>query len=295
LFEVVCSVTFPFEEGVLFLAGYVVQKQEVLKVGVAGLGVIGWEVAKALDRGIPGLELHAVAVRDRVKAAKALVELSASPVILDLETLSSEVDVVVECAPSAIFDQIARPAVEKGRILVVMSSAALLSRPDLFRQTEETGARILVPSGGMLGFDAIRAAVEGEIDLIRLITRKPPDSLAGAPYLLEHDIDVSGLRVPKLVFEGSALEAAAAFPANANVAASLSLVCGAPEKVSVEMWADPGITVLSQEVLVESDAAELRMSIKSFPMPDNPRTGSLTPKSAISVLRSLVSGVRIGS
>src|SRR5215472_10400363 len=39
-----------------------------LSVGIGGLGAIGLAVAKALDRGIPGLALKAVSARDRASA-----------------------------------------------------------------------------------------------------------------------------------------------------------------------------------------------------------------------------------
>ena len=48
-------------------------------------------------------------------------------------------------------------------------------------------------------------------------------AVAGAPYLVEHGISVEGLNEPKKVFEGTAREGAAGFPANVNVAAALGM------------------------------------------------------------------------
>src|SRR5215213_4728809 len=47
-------------------------KNEVLRIGVAGLGAVGREVARRLEAGIPGLALAAVSVRDLEKARKHL-------------------------------------------------------------------------------------------------------------------------------------------------------------------------------------------------------------------------------
>mgnify|MGYP006283576821 CR=1 FL=1 len=42
-----------------------------LTVGIAGLGAIGLHLARALDRGVPGLKLAAASARDRDQACNA--------------------------------------------------------------------------------------------------------------------------------------------------------------------------------------------------------------------------------
>lgn len=267
----------------------------VLRVAVGGLGAIGAAVARALDAGIPGLTLCAVSARDTVKAHQRVAEFASPPTIAPLAQLAALADVVVECTPASVYDEVVRPAIEAGRILVTMSSGALLSRPELIERAQQTGARIVVPSGGILGLDAIRAAAEGKILSVTLVTRKPPRSLAGAPYLLERNLSVLGLTEPVRVFSGDAREAVQAFPSNANVAATLSLAGIGPLRTRVEIWADPHIDENVQHVRVLSDSAEFDLRLTSRPLLENPRTGSLTPKSAIAALRSLTSPLRIGS
>ena len=55
-------------------------------------------------------------------------------------------------------------------------------------------------------------------------------------------MSVEGLTAPLKVFEGSAREAIAGFPANVNVAVALSLAGVGPDRTRVEIWADPGVT-----------------------------------------------------
>ena len=98
-----------------------------------------------------------------------------------------------------------------------------------------------MPTGALLGLDAVRAAAEGPIESVTIETRKPPLSLMGAPYLQKHGIDVMDLTQPLLVFEGNALDAAAGFPANVNVAAALALAGIGPVRTQVRIWADPGL------------------------------------------------------
>ena len=45
----------------------------------------------------------------------------------------------------------------------------------------------------------------------KMTTRKPPDGLAGAPHLVKNGISVEGLNEAKLVFSGTARDAAAGF------------------------------------------------------------------------------------
>lgn len=266
-----------------------------LTVAIGSLGAIGTVVARALDQGIPGLKLRAVSGRDLDKAAMAVSGFRGVPAVEPLERLADLADVVVECAPAAAYDMIAQPAIEHGRIFITMSSGALLARPYLFDMAQRTDARIIVPSGGVLGFDGLVAAAEGEIISVKLITRKPPKSYEGAAYLVEKSLSVQDLAEPLQLFAGNARAAAAAFPANANVAASLSLAGIGPERTQVEMWADPALDTLAQEIHVESNSCRFTIRLESYPLTENPRTGSLTPKSLIATLRSLVTPVRIGT
>lgn len=266
-----------------------------LRVGVVGLGVIGGIVTQALYRGIPGLRLAAVSTRDTVAGHARLKAIGVGVPLCSLAELVERCDVVFDGAVAGSLPKIARAALSAGRTLVTMNSGALIANADLFELAARTGARIVVPSGGVVGFDGIRAAAFGEIRELTLISRKPPESLIGAPYVIEQGYHLTGLREPLRIFAGNALEAARAFPANANVAATLSLAGPGPERTRVEMWADPTVDRISQRIHLVSDAAEMDLSIMSNPMPDNPKTGSLTPLSAIAALRGLVAPVRIGN
>ncbi len=266
----------------------------MLKVGIVGLGTIGQIVAKALDAGIEGLSLAGVSVRDPDKAAPFLATLATAVPALTIDELVAAADVIVDTAVAASLESVARPALAAGRTFVTMNSGALLALPDLYDLARETGGRIVVPSGGIVGFDGIRALAAAGFDRVLLVSRKPPESLANAPHVVAQGYDLSTLTEPLLVFSGSAAEAAKGFPANANVAATLSMATLGPERTEMEMWADPAIDCIYQEIHVISPAATLKIEVRSNKMPENPRTGSLTPLSAIAALRALVPGNRFG-
>ncbi len=263
-------------------------------VAIGGLGAIGLPLARALDAGVEGLTLIAVAARDHTKAEANLAHFRSKPRIVALDALA-EADIVVEAAPAAVFDEIARAAIEAGRIFVPASVGALLPRMHLVARAKATGARIIVPTGALLGLDAVRAAAEGAVESITMVTRKPPGGLAGAPYLKQHGIDVSGLTAPLLVFQGNAFDAAMGFPANVNVAAALAVAGIGPMRTRVEIWADPGVTRNTHTIQVEAEAARFSMTIENVPSEDNPRTGKLTALSVLTCLRGLVSTLKVGS
>ena len=266
-----------------------------LQVAIAGFGAIGKVVATHLDRGLDGLTLAAVSARDVARAAQAMANFARPVPVMPLAGLWEHADLVVECAPAAVLRELAEPALAHGRQVMVLSCGALLDNFDLVELARRHGGRIHVPSGALLGLDAVAAAAEGDISSVHMITRKPPGGLAGAPYLVENAIDVSTLSEPKRVFFGTARDAARGFPANVNVAAALALAGIGPDRTTIEIWADPAMTRNTHRIEVEADAARFSLQIENVPSAENPRTGRLTALSVIAALRKLTSPLAVGS
>ena len=271
-------------------------KRRIHTVGIGGLGTVGFEVARRIDAGeIDGLTLGAVSARDHARA-RARVAGFRSPVdVVSAGELAARADIVVECAPAAVFREIAEPVVRAGKILVAISAGALLDHDDLVEAARTTGAQIVVPSGAVMGLDAVRAAAENGIGSVTMITRKPPGGLAGAPYLADHGIDVDGLDAPLKVFEGSAREGARGFPANVNVAAALGLAGIGPERTRIEIWADPGVARNTHEIRLEAETLRFHLRIENVPSRENPRTGRSVAPSVIAALRRFVAPLVVGT
>src|SRR5271169_6237155 len=215
--------------------------REPLKIGLGGLGAVGLDVARRIEAGIPGLALTAVSVRDQDKARRNLPQVGGRIPVVAAEALAETCDLVVECLPPAMFRAVALSVIERGKLFMPLSVGQLLENWDLVPRAKETGARILVPTGALLGLDAVRAAAEGTIHSVTMITRKPPNGLEGAPYLVERGISLANLKEPVKVFDGTARDGARGFPANVNVAAALSLAGIGPDKTHLEIWADPAL------------------------------------------------------
>jgi aspartate dehydrogenase len=267
-----------------------------LRVAVGGFGAIGKVVAQAIDRGIDGLSLAAVSARDTTRAEAAMARFATPAPVLPLDRLWEDADIVVECVPAAHLRDIAEPTLANGRTLVTLSCGALLDNFDLVELARRHGGRILVPTGALLALDAVQAAaLGGGIRSVQMITRKPPGGLDGAPYLVENQIRVSDLTAAKLVFSGSARDAARGFPANVNVAAALALAGIGPDRTAIEIWADPAIDRNIHRIEVEADAASFSMEIRNVPSLENSKTGRMTALSVIALLKKLTAPLAIGT
>jgi aspartate dehydrogenase len=270
------------------------QTSNELRVGIAGLGTVGKALAKAIDGGLPGMVLSAVAVRDPVSAGQWLEELASVPRIVSFEDMPQHCDVVVECAPSHLLPAIAEPMLRAGKVVVPLSIGALLNHMHLIEVARENGGQIHVPTGALLGLDAVTAAAQGTIESVRMITRKPVKGLLGAPYLMSNGIDIEHITEPMRIFVGTPREAAIGFPANLNVAVALSLAGIGPDKTTLEIWADPHLERNTHTIVVDADSASFTMTIENIPS-SNPKTGRITALSVIALLQKMRAPLRVGT
>ena len=96
------------------------------KIGIVGLGAIGLQIAKTIDGGdLPNLDLAAVAARDKKKAQQNLGSFRNVPLITSVEGGCESADVIVECAPAAIFKTIIEKTFETGNTLIPASVGAI--------------------------------------------------------------------------------------------------------------------------------------------------------------------------
>lgn len=271
------------------------------RVGIFGLGTIGRRVAGALIEGIEGLELCGVCSRSADRASTFLANLQpdaarrAEIPVLDAESLARRADVLVDCAPADAFRTIVEATLKHGRTLLTVSGAALMDCEDLTERARGSGARIILATGALLGLDAMRAAAEGTIHSVRMVTRKPPRSLTEAPIVRAQGIDLGRLTEPLCLFRGSALEGARQFPANVNVAAALGLAGIGPSRTQLEIWADPALTRNTHTIHVDADSARFQMTIENIPTEQHPGTGRITALSVIACLRALTAPFKVGT
>jgi aspartate dehydrogenase len=267
----------------------------MLKIGILGVGAIGRTIAMAIDAGQIGAELVAICDQDHDRARTLSHELKSHPPAVTLNEMLERCDVAVEAASQAALTEFVPAALAHGRDFLIMSIGALLGHEDWFEEAERRGVKIYVPSGAIAGLDGIKSASIGRIDHASLTSRKPARALHGTKYVADRGIALDALTEDTVIFQGSAEDAARAFPATSNVAASLRLAVPPSVPVQVRVVAVPGGTQNVHEIQVAGEFGCLSVKVENVPAKTNPKTSQLAAFSAIATLRNLTRSFRIGT
>jgi aspartate dehydrogenase len=239
-------------------------------VGLIGCGAIGTLIAEALEKKIIVCEGLILYDQDEKKAKKLKASLHfPATVVTNLqEMLRLKPKVIVEAASQQAARECAELIAAEGIDLIVMSTGALL---DLDVQSN----KVHVPSGAIGGLDALSSAVLAGIDEVVLTSRKNPKA-----FEMKN-------KEAKLMYEGSAEEAAQLYPREMNVAATLALTVR-PAKVRVQVVSDPAVERNTHEFWVKWRFGEMFLRFANDPHPNNPRTSALAAWSAIKLLQTLL-------
>lgn len=270
-------------------------------IGLLGCGTIGKEIAGAIASGIVDADL--VMLMDlndsNIEAVRDIANDEELPKASGIDDLIDASDLIVEAAGQSAVESFAAGVLESGTDLLMMSVGSLADdelRSDVESAARENAASLYMPSGAIAGLDAIKAAaVKNELNRATLQTRKPPEGLAGAPYIEENDIDLQAIENERVVFEGSAREAVKAFPSNVNVVMSLSLAGIGPDETTAKIIVDPEETRNVHQIQARGDAGVIETTVKNEPSPSNPKTSYLASLSAIERLRDVTTSMSVGT
>jgi aspartate dehydrogenase len=263
-----------------------------MKVGLVGCGNIGADLSNAVFRNTVEAQIVALTDVDADRAESMRRSFQFDAKVCDLDENARLSDFVVECAAPDAVAPVVEAAIRHRRDCLILSVGGLMEHWHLMEEARASGVEIRLPSGALCGLDGIRSGMMAGLNnmpglhTVVLTTRKPPKGLEGAPYLVEKNIDLSGLDKPTVVFEGTAREACKAFPKNVNVAASLSFAGIGPDETRVRVIADPAATVNSHEVFAEGAFGKLRAVTENLPSPRNPKSSYLASLSAVAELKA---------
>ena len=271
----------------------------MLKIGIIGCGFIGGHICRAIDNGVVDVELHALFDSSETKALELVASLKRySPAYMKIEELLCSVDLVIESASQDAVRSIVPQALEAGRDVMILSVGALVDaklRKRLFKLAKQNNCKLYFPSGAVVGIDGINSASVAGISSITLTTRKPPAGLSGAPYIANMGIELEKIKKETVIFEGSASYAVKAFPANVNVAATISLAGIGFERTKVRVVADPALAKNVHEITVEGEFGKFFTRVENLPSPENPKTSYLAALSAVSTLKKILNPVKVGT
>jgi len=268
-----------------------------MKVGIIGCGFIGSMLATECDN---IEEIERVNLFDTMaQMSRSLVSrIEKAQVTDNCQELIQGSDLIIEAASHTAVEQYGPMVLEMGKDLMVMSIGAF-SDDELFRRlkqlTRKHSSHLFLPSGAIAGIDGLKSAQVANLDQVELKTIKPVMSLEGVDYIYQKGINLNELNEPFIVFEGSAREAVKNFPRNVNVAACISLAGVGFDMTRVKIVADPNVTRNHHYLTVSGRFGSFTVKLKNYPSISNPRTSYLAGLSGIATLRSIVSGIWIGT
>jgi aspartate dehydrogenase len=267
-----------------------------VRVGLLGGGVIA---RLLLEHRTGDVEVVAVAGRSERSRGKALAREFGAPFVVGVQALiAARPEIVIEAASHEAVREHAEALLSAGIAVIVLSGGALCDdalRGRLERAAAEHHAPLYVPSGGIGGLDALKAACAAGVDEVSIAVTKPPAAWKGIPYVERLTIDLDRLESPVTLFEGTAREGVPHFPANVNIAAVLSLAGVGFDRTRLKVVADPALRFNTHFITIKGRTGTIDLRFESVPSPDNPKTAMLACYSALAALRQFGSIVRYGT
>ncbi|HEV7803448.1 MAG TPA: aspartate dehydrogenase [Burkholderiales bacterium] len=272
-----------------------------MRVAIIGGGSIARLFLEHIRRGDlgAGVEVVAISGRSAGSRGKALAGEYGVEFVTDFASLSAQrPDVVVEAASHDAVREYARPLLESGVAVIVLSGGVLHDdalRADLESTATRTGALLYVPSGGIAGLDALKAACIAGVDEVKITVMKPPAAWKNIDHVDRMNLDLDRMSKPVTLYEGAARAGVPLFPANVNIAAVLSMAGIGFDRTRLKVVADPDITHNTHLIEIRGRTGNISIKVENVPAPDNPKTAWLACYSALAALKLAKSPIRYGT
>lgn len=271
-----------------------------MRIGLIGGGAIARLFLEQAGRGAMG-EADVVAVmgrNDRSRGKTLAREFGIAFVTERDGLVASRPEVVIEAASHAAVREHVEALLSSGIAVIVLSAGALADdrlRERLERAAAQHCALLYVPSGGIGGLDALKAACAAGADEVNIAVTKPPAAWKNIAYVERLGIDLDRLDAAVTLFEGTAREGVPHFPANVNIAAALSLAGIGFDRTRLTVVADPALEFNTHFIRIRGPTGSIDLRFENLPSPDNPKTAMLACFSALAAFKQFNSAVRYGT
>ena len=265
----------------------------MLEVILIGYGAIGQAICRRLQGNGMVTVSHVVVREQRVAEVQVALK-AAGSTAQAVAAVPQGAKLVLECAGHEALTAHVLGALRAGCECAVMSVGALSERglPERLSEAAQTGdAQVHLLAGAIGGIDALAAARQAGLTEVTYTGRKPPLGWKGSAA--EAVVDLATLTEAKVIFEGTAREAAQTYPKNANVAATVSLAGLGLDATRVRLIADPSVTENIHEIQARGEFGEMQVTMRGKPLLENPKTSALTVLSALRFLHNRASGLTI--
>lgn len=260
----------------------------VLNVCLIGYGAIGQTIVQRLAGHERVKISHVVVRQERVSQVQAKLPQG----IVATKSVPHDAWLVLEAAGHSALVEHVMPSLKSGIDCAVLSVGALsaLGLPEaLAHAAQEGGAQLHLLPGAIGGIDAIAAAKQAGLTKVRYTGRKPPLAWMGTPAEKNFDLQtLTNTARSATIFEATAREAAAHYPKNANVAATISLAGLGLDATQVRLIADGTQPENVHEIEIEGAFGKMKIEMRNQPLPSNPKTSLLTVLSALRFLENRV-------
>lgn len=271
-----------------------------MRVALLGGGTIARLFLEHIRSGDLGdAEVAAVVGRNASARARALADEFRVPFVSTLaELIDARPDVVVEAASHDAVHVYCEPLLARGIAVIVLSGGALADdalRERLERAATQAGALLYVPSGGIAGLDALKAACIAGVDEVKITVMKPAAAWKNIEYVERMGVDLDALDSARTLYEGAARAGVPLFPANVNIAAVLSMAGIGFDRTQLKVVADPALKANTHLIEIRGRTGKIAIKLENVPAPDNPKTAWLACYSALAALKLARSPIRYGT
>src|SRR5581483_349347 len=185
------------------------------------------------------------------------------PFVVGLEPLlAAKPDIAIEAASHQAVRDYGEAVLSRGISFIVLSGGALCDdalRARLEAAAQKSGALLYVPSGGIGGMDALKAACVAGVDSVEIAVTKPPAAWKDIPYVERLGVDLDRLKGPAVLFEGRARDGVPHFPANVNIAAVLSMAGIGFDRTRLKVVADPALKLNTHTITIRGKSGTISL------------------------------------